>query len=207
MLYYLIENESEDSIMLYTVRAEAINGAAQDLFLAGQYFIEPGERYYGFAFLNADTEKPVETIDLNVARFDENLNHIVHQVQVDLRGTEIITDMPDTSKGAVYSDEELLAIAREAEENSRNYSTVSTGKAALELPYTDEYLDVSERMTVGMTKNGALLILPKPATGYGNLGAINSGTEVTVIAECKGYYFFVADDGRMGWTGKDNLEA
>ena len=56
-----------------------------------------------------------------------------------------------------------------------------------------------------MTKNAALLILPKPATGNGNLGSINAGTAVTVIAECKGYYFFVADDGRMGWTGKDNL--
>ena len=104
-----------------------------------------------------------------------------------------------------YTDEELWAAAEEAAKNSRNYSTVSTGKAELELPYADERLDISQRMTVGKTRNGALLILPRPATGYGNLGAINSGTEVTVIAECKGYYFFVADDGRMGWTGKDNL--
>ena len=104
-----------------------------------------------------------------------------------------------------YTDEELWATAEEAANNSRNYSTVSTGKVSLELPYADERLDVSQRMTIGKTKNGALLILPKPGTGYGNLGAINSGTGVTVIALCKGYYFFVADDGRMGWTGKDNL--
>ena len=104
-----------------------------------------------------------------------------------------------------YTSDELWAVAEEAEKNTRSYSTVSTGKVRLELPYADDRLDVSERMTVAMTKNAALLILPKPATGNGNLGAINAGTAVTVIAECKGYYFFVADDGRMGWTGKDNL--
>ena len=104
-----------------------------------------------------------------------------------------------------YTSDELWAVAEEAEKNSRSYSTISTGKVRLELPYADDRLDVSERMTVAMTKNAALLILPKPATGNGNLGSINAGTAVTVIAECKGYYFFVADDGRMGWTGKDNL--
>lgn len=104
-----------------------------------------------------------------------------------------------------YTSDELWTVAEEAEKNSRSYSTISTGKVRLELPYADDRLDVSERMTVAMTKNAALLILPKPATGNGNLGSINAGTAVTVIAECKGYYFFVADDGRMGWTGKDNL--
>ena len=104
-----------------------------------------------------------------------------------------------------YTNDELWAAAEAAAQNSRSYSTISTGKTTLELPYADDRLDVSERMTVAMTKNAALLILPKPATGNGNLGAINAGTAVTVIAECKGYYFFVADDGRMGWTGKDNL--
>ena len=32
------------------------------------------------------------------------------------------------------------------------------------------------------------------------------GTKVTVIAEYKKFYFFVADDGRMGWNSKDYFE-
>ena len=62
-------------------------------------------------------------------------------------------------------------------------------------------------MKINLPKNGALLILPKPQTGNGNLGAITAGTRVTVIAQCKTFYFFVAEDGRMGWTGKANLES
>ena len=105
-----------------------------------------------------------------------------------------------------YTDEELIALAQEAEKNCRDYSTTSTGKVALELPFPEEHLDESLDMQIKFTKNGALLILPKPQTGNGNLGAITAGTRVTVIAQYKTFYFFVAEDGRMGWTGKANLE-
>ena len=73
----------------------------------------------------------------------------------------------------------------------------------MEFPRDNERFDVTERMTVGKTGNGDLLILPKPDADANDIGSIAAGTEVTVIAESKGYYFFVDDDGRMGWNSKD----
>ncbi len=107
----------------------------------------------------------------------------------------------------LYLKDTLRAIAKEAEKNCRDYSTVSTQKVSLEFPYPDDYLGEWEIMEIKFTKNGAILILPKPGTGNGSLGAITAGTEVIVIAEYKGYYFFVADDGRMGWSHKSNFNS
>ena len=101
-----------------------------------------------------------------------------------------------------YTDAELNALAKEAEKNISDYSTTSTKKTKLELPYKNERLAEALHLEVKFTKNGAIYIMPKPKSGYGVLGTIKAGTQVTVIAESKGYYFFIADDGRMGWNGK-----
>ena len=105
------------------------------------------------------------------------------------------------------SRDALAAMAKYAEETCREYSTVSTNKVLLDPPYADDYLDETLYTQIKFTSNGAILILPKPATGNGNLGSITAGTEVTVIAQHKDFYFFVADDGRMGWSFKDNFES
>ena len=114
------------------------------------------------------------------------------------------TPAPEEDYGD-YTDDELIELALQAEKTCRNYATVSNTRTALELPYPEEHLDSSLHMEVKFTKNGAIYIMPKPENGHGALDTIKAGTKVTVIAEYKGYYFFVADDGRMGWTGKDNL--
>ena len=44
--------------------------------------------------------------------------------------------------------------------------------------------------------------MPMPESGHGNLGTVDGGEEVTVLAEKNGYYFFQTEDGRYGWNGK-----
>ena len=50
--------------------------------------------------------------------------------------------------------------------------------------------------------NGGIYFMPKPAEGYGTLGTVEDGAPVTIFAELGGLYFFMTDDGRMGWNGK-----
>ena len=51
-------------------------------------------------------------------------------------------------------------------------------------------------------KNGCIYFMPQPAVGHGTLGVIDTDTPVTILAEQNGLYFFMTDDGRMGWNGK-----
>lgn len=102
--------------------------------------------------------------------------------------------------------DDLYALAREAEQNTRGYSTVSTKDVELEFPNPEDYLDEPIVTQIKFSKNGAIFIMPKPKTGNGNLGTMEAGTKVTLIAKYKNFYFFVADDGRMGWNGKDYFD-
>ena len=124
-----------------------------------------------------------------------------------LNGNCYSYDFRSSEKNDLTSREKLAEMAETAEETCREYSTVSTKQVALELPYADDYLDEPLYMQVKFTSNAAILILPKPETGNGNLGPITAKTNVTVIAAHRGFYFFVADDGRMGWSSKDNFES
>ena len=103
------------------------------------------------------------------------------------------------------SPENLLALAQQTAENSRDYSTVSTTGVELELPSPEDYLDEPSDSQIKFTpgSNGAILIMPKPKAGNGSLGMIKAGTDITIVAQYRGFYFFVADDGRMGWNGKN----
>ena len=116
--------------------------------------------------------------------------------------TSVSQSRPDDDY-LLWSDDELIALALEAEENCRNYSTVSNKKVALELPYPEDYLDEALDREVKFSGNGAIFIMPRPQAGNGALDTVKAGTEVTVIAEYKGFYFFICEDGRMGWNGKD----
>lgn len=113
------------------------------------------------------------------------------------------TPSPAEDDVASYTDDELIELALEAEKNCRNYSTISNKKVALELPYPEEHLDKALKMEIKFTSGGAIFIMPKPQAGNGALDTVKAGTKVTVIAEYKGFYFFVCEDGRMGWNGKD----
>jgi hypothetical protein len=48
--------------------------------------------------------------------------------------------------------------------------------------------------------------MPQPEKGHGNLGVVQSGEEVEVLAEQNGFYFFRTADGRYGWNGEKWFE-
>ena len=54
--------------------------------------------------------------------------------------------------------------------------------------------------------NGGIYFMPKPSDGYGTLGTVETGVPVTIFARAGSLYFFMTDDGRMGWNGKDYFE-
>ena len=50
-------------------------------------------------------------------------------------------------------------------------------------------------------RNGSIYFMPRPAEANGVLGTVATGTPVTILARQNGLYFFMTDDGRMGWNG------
>ena len=81
--------------------------------------------------------------------------------------------------------------------------TLSTKGARLVFPKQKYYFDEPETMTV-RSRNGCdrIYLMPMPESGHGNLGTLDAGEEVTILAEKNGYYFFETEDGRYGWNGK-----
>lgn len=76
----------------------------------------------------------------------------------------------------------------------------------LQLPWEDEMLDEPFRATVDSgTKHGSIYVMPKPLSGNGNLGRIDNGTKVWIVAKTAFYYFFYADNGQMGWNSPSNF--
>ncbi len=81
--------------------------------------------------------------------------------------------------------------------------TVSTKGARLVYPKDRYYFDEPFTMTVKASRSGgAIYLMPMPESGHGNLGTVDGGEEVTILAEKNGYYFFETEDGRCGWNGK-----
>ena len=93
---------------------------------------------------------------------------------------------------------ELETMAR-----SRNITTRSNTGVKLELPTEKEMLDKPFRAyTDNGRGHGSIYIMPVPKGGNGYLGTVETDTEVWIVAETKYYYFFVTDDGWLGWNGK-----
>ena len=81
--------------------------------------------------------------------------------------------------------------------------TLSSKGARLVYPRQKEYFDEPLTMEVKSVNGcGAIYLMPMPESGHGNLGTIDVGEEVTILAEKYGYYFFETEDGRQGWNGK-----
>ena len=85
---------------------------------------------------------------------------------------------------------------------------------SLELPTEYELLDYPFRAVIanGNADYPNIFVMPKHRSGNGDLGLIKKGTEVWIVAKYEGktfdgnkftYYFFVADDGVMGWNSKN----
>ena len=105
---------------------------------------------------------------------------------------EIWPDMP----APTLSDLEIMA-------KSRDITTRSNTGVKLELPTRKEMLDEPFRAyTDNGRGHGSIYIMPVPKGGNGYLGTVETDTEVWIVAETKYYYFFVTDDGWLGWNGK-----
>ena len=105
---------------------------------------------------------------------------------------EIWPDMPAPTLG------EIETLAR-----SRNIKTRSNTGVKLELPSQKEMLDEPFRAYTDNGKDhGSIYIMPVPKGGNGYLGTVETDTEVWIVAETDYYYFFVTDDGWLGWNGK-----
>ena len=101
-----------------------------------------------------------------------------------------------------HSDAPTLADL-EAMATSRDIKNKSNTGVKLVLPSEKEMLDNPFRSHTDNGKNvGSIYIMPKPKGGNGYLGTADTDTEVWIVAETKYYYFFVTDDGWMGWNGK-----
>ena len=84
-----------------------------------------------------------------------------------------------------------------------DYSNVSNRGVKLVKPSEKQYLSepFQARVESGYDA-GSIYIMPKPEKGNGHLGTVRSGSEVTILAECAGFFFFETEDGHQGWNGK-----
>ena len=84
----------------------------------------------------------------------------------------------------------------------RGYSTISTKNVALEFPDEDDFLTTMKTARVKASRsNGSIYIMPRPASGHGNLGNALNNELVYLIAKTDSYYFFVTKEGHFGWNG------
>ena len=81
-----------------------------------------------------------------------------------------------------------------------DFPMVSSKGDMLVFPRDREYLD--EPFTKEVRSCGRIYLMPMPEAGHGNLGMVEDGEEVTVLADMMGFYFFRTEDGRYGWNGK-----
>ena len=85
----------------------------------------------------------------------------------------------------------------------RDIKTRSNTGVKLKLPSEKEMLGEPFRAyTDNGRGHGSIYIMPVPKSGNGYLGTVETDTEVWIVAETKYYYFFVTDDGWLGWNGK-----
>ncbi len=82
-----------------------------------------------------------------------------------------------------------------------DYPLFSSYGYRLDMPKDDEYFDEPMTMTVAELSSGRIHLMPMPSKGHGNLGVVESGETVEVLAERGRYYFFRTADGRCGWNG------
>ena len=81
--------------------------------------------------------------------------------------------------------------------------TKSDTDVSLVLPTESQMLTTPFRAKADSgSATGSIYIMPKPESGHGHTGTVPTGTELWIVAETKYYYFFVTDDGLMGWNGK-----
>lgn len=91
-------------------------------------------------------------------------------------------------------------IDENGDKQAATFRTKSTKDVDLLFPLKREYLKHPFTRTVESCSR--IYLMPKPEAGNGNLGTVEDGEEVTILAEVSGFYFFKTEDGRYGWNGK-----
>ena len=82
------------------------------------------------------------------------------------------------------------------------FSNISTKGDELVFPREKDLQYPFRTATVKASRaNGSIYFMPEPEAGHGNLGTVKHGTSVYILAKRNGYYFFVTEDGYMGWNG------
>ena len=90
---------------------------------------------------------------------------------------------------------------------ARGYSVISNKGVALEFPTGYDFLSSAKKATVKAARaNGSIYYMPAPESGNGNLGNVRNGETVYLVAKRNGYYFFVTEEGLMGWNGAKNFK-
>ena len=101
------------------------------------------------------------------------------------------------------ADSEYATIAKRPEKNKKGQDEY----VALEIPAKNSFFTskggVPMRAEIKSSwADGSIYFMPRPAETYGVLGTVDTGTPVTILAQQNGLYFFMTDDGRMGWNGR-----
>lgn len=81
-----------------------------------------------------------------------------------------------------------------------DFQMVSSKGDRLVFPTEKQYL--KEPMTKTVKSCGRIYLMPMPEAKHGNLGVVEDGEEVTILADVAGFYFFRTEDGRYGWNGR-----
>lgn len=88
------------------------------------------------------------------------------------------------------------------------YNTVSNARVAMQLPTPDQMLSQPYRAQVYTGESaGRIYLMPIPRKGNGELGTIDLFTNGWIVGNYGPFYFFVADDGHMGWNGASYFRA
>lgn len=93
----------------------------------------------------------------------------------------------------------LLAIPATA---FAGYSYISDTDDKLVFPSPKNYYETPFQATAkALNEHSSIFIMPQAEAGHGELATLLDGTEVTVLAEQGGFFFFVTEDGWYGWNG------
>lgn len=84
--------------------------------------------------------------------------------------------------------------------------TTSDKNEELELPLDLMMLSKPFRAIVTSTPTG-IYVMPMPEAGHGQLGSVEVGSVVWVVAQYRGFYFFVFENRKMGWNGAAYFQA
>ena len=115
------------------------------------------------------------------------------------RGSYFFFEMQDGSQG--WNKKQFFAYYKDENGDYAlpDFQMISTKGARLVFPKESQYF--AEPFTREVKSCGRIYLMPKPEDGHGDLGLVEDGEQVTILAELYGFYFFKTEDGRCGWNG------